>query len=228
MPPTGSLISLLDRVLLALRARLRLVSSIVMGVVLFLVLPKELSASTRALLTWDFSASLYLGLAWLLIMQASVSRTRWGARIQHDGAGAVLVLTVAAAIASLAAIVVELSGLKDLSPSRQDLHVVLVAFTLIISWLLVHTAFALHYANLFYETSSPAGTGELEFPSHRPPAYMDFLYFAMVVGMTSQTSDVLVKTTRMRQLVTIHAMLGFLFNTTLLAMTVNIGASILD
>ena len=198
------------------------------GAVLFLALPSTLSTSTRALFAWDLGACLYLGLAWRLIASASLSRSRWGARIQHDSAAAVLSLTVAAAVASLAAILMELSGMKGLPPAKQDLHVVLAAFTLIVSWLLVHTAFALHYAGVFYESTSPSGTGALEFPGRRLPLYMDFLYFATVVGMTSQTSDVLIRTTRMRRLVTIHAMIAFFFNTTLLALTINIAASILD
>lgn len=220
--------SKLGGIVQAIRARMRLIASVTAGAALFVGLPHELPTSTRALLTWDLSASLYLGLAWFLIARASVSRTRWGARIQRDGAAAVLFLTVAAAVASLAAILVELSGMKSLSTSTQDLHVVLVAVTLVISWLLVHTAFALHYACAFYESTSPNGTGALQFPDQGLPVYMDFFYFAIVVGMTSQTSDVVIMTTRMRKLVSIHAMLSFLFNTTLLALTVNIAASILD
>ncbi len=220
--------STLGRIAQAFRARLRLIAPMTVGMALFVSLPREFSASTRALFAWDLSASLYLGMAWFLIANASVSRTRWGARIQHDGAAVVLFLTVTAAVASLAAILVELSGMKSLSPAKQDLHVVLVAFTLVISWLLVHTAFALHYAGAFYESTSPNGTGALEFPRHRLPVYMDFFYFAMVVAMTSQTSDVVITSTRMRRLVTIHAMISFFFNTTLLALTVNIAASILD
>ena len=210
------------------RARSRLIGSLTLGGLLFSFLPQQWPMSTRALVTWDASAGLYLVLAWLLIARASVTRTRWGAQIQHDGAAAVLFLTVAAAVASLAAIIIELSGLKNLPPVEQDLHIALVACTLIVSWLLVHTAFALHYASDYYASLSLERAYALEFPRQQAPVYMDFLYFSLVVGMTSQTSDVAITTTPMRRLVMTHAMISFLFNTTLLALAVNIAASILD
>ena len=77
----GSLKTRIGRVVLAIRARMRLVSSITVGAAVFCALPHTLSTSTRALLTWNLTAGLYLGLAWFLIARASVSRTRWGARI---------------------------------------------------------------------------------------------------------------------------------------------------
>jgi uncharacterized membrane protein len=209
------------------RARARLVVALSAIPAVFAILPTRWYIPIRALLAWDCAAALYVVLAWSLMLRASPARTRWGARIQRDGAPMVLFLTVAAALASLAAILLDLSGLNILSPADQDLHIGLVAATLVVSWLLVHTAFALHYASLFYERDRPEEKRPLDFPRRQPPVYMDFLYFAFVVGMTSQTSDVAVRTTAMRRLVTIHAMMGFFFNTALLALTINIAGSIL-
>jgi len=152
---------------------------------------------------------------------------KWRAQVQDDGAAAVLFLTVAAAVASLAAIVLELSGLKTYPPSKQGLHVGLAMATFIASWLLVHTAFALHYAHVYYASVGKNGDPPLGFPQQDAPVYMDFLYFAMVVGMTSQTADVALASTRMRRLVMAHGMIAFIFNTTLLALTINIAASLL-
>ena len=104
------------------RARPRLAISSVAGVRAFFVLSPELAASTRALVTWDVGAGHYLVLAWIMIGRSSVEHMRWRARVQDDGAGAVLFLTVAAAIASLAAIILELSGLKTSTPVRQSQH----------------------------------------------------------------------------------------------------------
>ena len=228
MRPIGQPPSVFSRILLAIRARIRLVTALGAAPVAYALLPRELSDSTRALLTWDLSAVLYLVLAWSLMLGASLSRTRWGARIQRDGAAAVLILTVAAALTSLAAILIELSGLKNLPVTQQHMHVALVVATLVVSWLLVHTAFALHYASDFYASPSPHGTGALQFLPDHPPVYMDFLYFALVVGMTSQTSDVAVTTTSMRRLVAFHSLISFFFNTALLALTINIASSIVD
>jgi uncharacterized membrane protein len=209
------------------RARPRLISSGLSGVLAFLLLPSSLAFSTQALVTWDIGAGLYLMLAWIMIGRSSVEHMRWRARIQDDGAAVVLVLTVAAAIASLAAIILELSGLKTYPPTRQGFHVGLVAATFAASWLLVHTAFALHYAHVYYMSIGKEIGAPLEFPRQESPIYLDFLYFAMIIGMTSQTADVAIASTRMRRLVMVHGIVGFVFNTTLLALTVNIAAGLL-
>jgi uncharacterized membrane protein len=198
------------------------------GLALFVLLPPSVIPATRALVTWDAGAGLYLALAWIMMGRATVDHMRWRARSQDDGAAAVLFLTVAAATASLAAIVMELSGLKDLPAAWQGLHVGLVAITFAASWLLVHTAFALHYAHAYYVAHGQAGSGPLEFPRQEAPVYMDFLYFSLVVGMTSQTADVAIATTRMRRLVMAHGIIAFVFNTMLLALTINIAASMLS
>lgn len=197
------------------------------GVMAFLILPAELAISTRALLTWNVGAGLYLLLAYILIMRASIEHMRWSARVQDDGAAVVLFLTVAAAVASLVAIVMELSGLKSGTLVRQTLHLGLVGATFMASWLLVHTSFALHYAHAYYVSPGENGAAPLEFPRQEAPSYIDFLYFSMVVGMTSQTADVAIASTRMRRLVMVHGMIAFVFNTTLLALTINIAASLL-
>ncbi|WP_295445738.1 DUF1345 domain-containing protein [uncultured Thiodictyon sp.] len=191
------------------------------------VLPVTLEPTTRALITWDIGAGLYLVLAWLMFSRTPVEQMRERARVQDDGAKLVLMLTVAAAVASLAAIVMVLSGLKKLPTTQQELLLGLVAVTFIASWLLVHTTFALHYAHDYYASLSRNASPPLEFPDQESPVYMDFLYFAMVIGMTSQTADVGLATTRLRRLVMAHGMIAFAFNTTLLALTVNIAADLL-
>jgi uncharacterized membrane protein len=210
-----------------IRARPRLTMSIVAGALAFPLLPQAWSASTRGLATWDAGVGLYLMLAWLMMGRASVEHMRWRARLQDDGAAVVLFLTVAAAIASLAAIVLELSGLKAFPLVRQELHLALAAGTFAGSWLLVHTSFALHYAHAYYVTTSGEGGAPLEFPRQEAPVYLDFLYFAVVIGMTSQTADVAIASTRMRRLVMVHGLIAFVFNTTLLALTINVAASLL-
>lgn len=222
-PAHSSLIRLWHQV----HARLRLVISAVAGTLVFCLLPSGLAASTRALVTWDVGAGLYLILAFVLIGRASVEHMRWRARLEDDGAAVVLFLTVAAASASLVAIGMELSGLKSGTPLRQGSHLALAAVTFLASWLLVHTSFALHYAHAYYVLLGRNGGAPLEFPRQDAPVYMDFLYFSMVVGMTSQTADVAIASTKMRRLVMAHGIIAFVFNTTLLALTINVAAGLL-
>jgi uncharacterized membrane protein len=209
------------------RARPRLATAVVVGAFAFFALPTSLAVATRALAMWDIGGGLYLVLAWILMGRASVAHMRWRARLQDAGAAAVLTLTIVAAVASLAAIVLELSGLKAISPARQGLHVALSVLTFAVSWLLVHTTFALHYAHVYYVSGGGEGGRPLEFPQQDVPVYMDFLYFAMIVGMTSQTADVAIASTRMRRIAMAHGMISFVFNTSLLALTINIAAGLL-
>ena len=210
-----------------MRVRPRLLASMTAGVLAFLLLPPRFAASTRDLIAWDVGAGLYLVLAWAMMGRATVEHMRWRARVQDDGAAVILFLTVAAAFASLAAMVLELAGLKAGTRFGQGLHLAFVAATFIASWLLVHTAFALHYAHAYYASAAKEGGAPLAFPRQDTPGYVDFLYFSMVVGMTSQTADVALASTRMRRLVMAHGMIAFVFNTALLALTINVAASLL-
>lgn len=211
----------------SMRVRPRLLASVIAGVLAFLLLPPRFTASTRGLITWDVGAGLYLLLAWVMMGRASVEHMRWRARVQDDGAAVILFLTVAAAFASLAAMVLELAGLKTGTHFGQGLHLAFVAATFAASWLLVHTAFALHYAHAYYASAAKDGDAPLAFPRQDAPGYVDFLYFSMVIGMTSQTADVALASTRMRRLVMAHGMIAFVFNTALLALTINVAASLL-
>ncbi len=210
-----------------LRVRPRLLAGTAIGLLACALLPSQYGASARALVAWDVGACLYLILAWVMMARATVDHMRWRARLQDDGAAVVLFFTVVAAIASLAAIILELTGMKALSPARQLIHIGLVAVTFAASWLLVHTSFALHYAHAYYGRTSQQGGAQLEFPGTPMPIYGDFLYFAIVIGMTSQTADVAIASTRMRRLTMFHGLVSFAFNTTLLALTVNIAASMI-
>jgi uncharacterized membrane protein len=212
-------------VLRQIRVRPRLVSGTLLGLAALLVLPSALSRPTRALLAWDAGTGLYLALAGVMMLRENVERMRWRARREDDGAAAVLGLAVAAAVASLAAIVLELVGVRNYPPRAQTVHLALAAVTILLSWTFVHTAFALHYAHQFYvdrHASAPC----LEFPGGGQPDYVDFLYFSFVIGTTSQTADVSISSRSMRRLALLHGVIAFLFNTTLLALTVNIAASL--
>ncbi len=215
------------RFLRQLRVRPRLVLATLVCLLLPPLLPASLPATTRALVAWDLGAGLYVALAWTMMLRFSLERMRWRARIEDDGAVAVLVLTLVAAVASVAAIVLELVGCRNLPGSSQVPHLVLAGATILISWCFVHTAFAIHYAHEYYvERGGPHRQG-LEFPGVEPPDYTDFLYFSFVIGTTSQTADVSIGSRTMRRLALLHGVVAFLFNTTLLALTVNIAASLL-
>jgi len=213
-------------VLQQLRVRPRLVTAAILGLTVAVLLPAWISRPTRALLAWDAGAGLYLVLAWIMMFRATVDHMQWRARRQDDGALVILALTVSAAVASLAAIAMELIGVKNDPPGIKTVHLGLSIVTILCSWFLVHTAFALHYAHEFYE---PGRKGHrcLTFAGNPEPDYVDFLYFAFVLGTTSQTSDVTIASSAMRRLALAHGVIAFFFNTTLLALAVNIAAGMI-
>jgi uncharacterized membrane protein len=148
---------------------------------------------------------------------------------QHDGAWTMFWVTLAGVAFSFIALTTELADAKDARAFTRGVHVGLVAGTLILSWLVTHVVFAFRYAHEYYATAPGAVRvkGGLTFPGDDPPDYWDFAYFALVVGMTFQVSDVQITSRKLRRLALLHGMIGFMFNTVIVALTVNIAASLL-
>jgi uncharacterized membrane protein len=201
-------------------ARPRTFSSILIGIVAFFLLPGSLRLVTRLLISWDIFATLYLALAYIMVLRSELAHIKRNAVLQDDGRFLILLLTALGAFASLAAIVFEL-GASHRSPPQLALATVTIA----LSWAVVHTAFALHYAHDYYRGTVPGG---LQFPSgdrHGHADYWDFVYFSFVIGMTAQVSDVGITDKTIRRTATVHGIISFVFNTALLALMVNIAAS---
>lgn len=176
---------------------------------------------TRILIGWDVAVAAYLALAYYMIVYSDVARIKRRAATQDEGRFVILILTAGAALASLGAILAELG-----SSGRQPLNLALASLTIVLSWTFTHTMFALHYAHDFYERTRLAGDG-LIFPGNEKPDYWDFVYFSLVIGMTSQVSDVAVACKPIRRTVAAHGVISFFFNAALLALFVNIAASAL-
>ena len=204
-------------------ARPRLFSSLAIGVVVAAAcaLVTDWQLAARLLTGWDIAVALYLGLAFHLIVTTDVQQIQAHAAQQDEGQLTILTCTVAAAVASLAAIFVVLGTTGGTPRPRSPL--ILAGFTILLSWAFIHTIFALHYAHEFYDET--AGRG-MSFPGDDPrPDYLDFVYFSFVIGMTSQVSDVAITSKLVRRTATAHGIVSFLFNAALLALTVNIAAS---
>jgi len=183
----------------------------------------------RAVLAWDIGVMVFLALSATLFVTERLDRMAEDAEAQEEGEWTVFWLTMAAVAFSFVAIIQAFAGMKEMPPAARSLHVILVAVTLLVSWLMTHTAFALRYAHEYYEIDS-AGVGivgGLEFPGERQPDYLDFLYFSMVLGMTFQVSDVQITARKFRRLAVAHGLLSFLYNTIILALTVNLAAGLL-
>lgn len=200
--------------------RKRTFIAIAFGVLVFLLLSETRRLATRLIVGWDAFAALYLVLAYIVMLRCDVGHIRRSAVLQDDGRFLILLLTALGALASLGAIVFELGAAKG-----NKAGLILAIVTIALSWTLVHTAFALHYAHDFYRGKKPGG---LQFPSgeaHTEADYWDFVYFSFVIGMTAQVSDVGITDRIIRRTATVHGIVSFVFNTALLALMVNIAAS---
>jgi uncharacterized membrane protein len=203
----------------------RLIACMLVGCVVGAAWPDIDKPVVRALLGWNVLVWLYLALVVVAIARAEHGHYKRRALEQAESAAAVLAIVVGAAVVSLLAIVFELVAAKAAGPHHMLPHLVFAAVTVLGSWLLLPTLFALTYASEYYKHDPDCG---LAFPDSEPgfePDHIDFLYFSFTIAVTAQTSDVGVTTRAMRRLVLFQSLLSFVFNTTILAFTVNAAAS---
>lgn len=210
-----------------LRLRPRLLSAVIAGSALAALWPGDLSTTTRLLLGWDFTLWIYLPLAlWMMLGRGSSVDVQKRASRLAEGLPVMLLLAVIGALASFGAIALELGTARSGHAAGAATLIFAIA-TVCSSWLLLPVEFGIAYAAL-YHGEGKAAQG-LEFPGDDgPPDYGDFLYFSITVAATSQTSDVCVNSRAMRRLVLVQALLAFVFNTGVLALTINILASLVS
>jgi uncharacterized membrane protein len=213
-----------------LRHHLRVVLSVLLGIVAYLILPRTIGGGTRLLAAFDLAAVAFLGAVWIMVARATTHDMRRRSRIEDESRYVVLALSAAAAVAILLAIASELHDIRKQPPAATSLRVALAAITILLAWFFMNTIFALHYAHFFYGDSDGSLGAEargLVFPGRAEPDYWDFLYFSFVIGMTFQVSDVQIENRRLRQIALAHGVLAFFFNVVVLALTINIIAGLL-
>ena len=211
-----------------IRARPRLFIAAAAALVVGLLLPTAMAshAVTRFLVAWNVGTCLYVLLAAIMMTRSSSQNMRRRAQIQDDGQFVILILVVISSVASLVAIAGELAVVKDMHGLIKIEHVCLAGLTVVSSWAFIQVMFALHYAHDYYAAQALGKSPGLQFPEDDHPEYGDFFYFSAVIGTSGQTADVAFVTKPMRRVGSIHCILAYLFNTTVLALLINIGASL--
>jgi uncharacterized membrane protein len=209
-------------------ARPRLLSSVAVGFATALLLPESVSqlAVTRAIIGWNVGAILYLVLAMRMMFWSTHEGMRARALQQDEGNTLVLIFVITAALMCIGAIVAQLAVAKDLRGQLRYAHIALAGLTIATSWAFTQTMFALHYAHDYFVCAIKGEHGGLDFPGGQPPDYGDFLYFATVIGTSGQTADVSLSSRKMRRIGMVHCVLAFFFNTTLVALTINIASGL--
>jgi uncharacterized membrane protein len=198
------------------------------GIALLLFMPASISAPVRETTAWCLGAATYLLLAFRLMTKCHSDRIKLRAGIQDDSGILILGLILLAIFSSFSAIFGLLTEAKHSGAQAKMLFVGLAAVTIFISWMVMQVAFALHYAHQYYRPghSLPAGVHGLNFPQDVHPDYWDFFYFSTSIGAASQTSDVDINSKELRRLTTLHAIVSFFFNVTIVALMINLAASL--
>lgn len=202
-------------------AHKRLFVSIVIGLLVFWLLQRKDGLPVPpGFFAWDIGVTCFLVSVYWMVSHSDADLIRCQSAKQDEGRNVVLVGAIGAVIISVAVILVWLSG--EMSAGKTPAHdLVLVFLTIPLSWVFIHTIFMLHYAHEYYAEHRGAGGG-LRFPGDEQPDYWDFVYFAFGIGMAAQVADVVVTSKPVRHVVMIHSIVSFVFNVTLIAMSVSI------
>lgn len=178
-----------------------------------------LSIPSALLLGFDFGALVYLGVMLRVFNHAKPDHLRAYAQSQDVGHRGTLWSAVALSTVVLVALATELNAAK----SGGVLQIIIAAISIVLSWLFMNTMFAVHYAHSYYGADQRSDKG-LNFPGDKQPDYWDFVYFAIVLGMTFQVSDVEITSREVRRTALVHSVIAFFFNVFIIAISVNIAA----
>ena len=215
-------------------SRPRLTSGIAIGLLAFILSSFALSnleASTRAIVSWDLTCLWFIVLTLAHMRTQTLEDLKANVAAQDEGQGIIVTVVMIAAAASLYAVALELSFAKDAHGVAKDLRVGLALVTVALSWFTTQLIFALHYAHEYYapDKTTPEEddvVGGLKFPGGQEPDNWDFLHFATVIGVASQTADIAFTKKRLRRIGTVHGIISFTFNTAVLALTINLLAGL--
>lgn len=214
-----------------LEAHHRFTICAIFGILSFFSLGHALNLPFRLILGWDAYAACFLALAWTRIFSITPKEVVKMATLQHTSRMIIFVGVLIAACVSMVAVAFLLGSAKDLPMSARSGHIICAVSTVILSWVMVHTLFTLHYGYLYYRKHSPDQDDpgkRLLFPGdEKYPDYYDFAYFSFTVGMCFQVSDVCITSKQIRRAVLGHSVLSFAYNTAILALAMNLVAGLL-
>lgn len=199
------------------RATGRFLLSAGVGVLAVLLTPGSPAWQLRAMVGWDATALTLLGLCWHILRNSDARTTELRAGDSDPGGRAVFVIAVLSSLFSLFAATLVLRMMRG--QSCGEFWVVLALVSVALSWIVTHTAYTFRYAHLYYTGESNGG---LAFPGSATPCDMDFAYYAFTIGMYFQVSDVQITASDIRRATLGHALVSFVFNTTIVALSLNV------
>lgn len=203
----------------------KLAICLLIALITFLLTRNRVSAIVSSMYIWITFALSYLFFSWVIILSYHPTEVRAVANKEDWGGTIIFLFVLLAAFVSLFAIIFLLKSIPDESKKGLSMHILLAIASVFCSWTLIHTLFTLKYAHKYYgmgdQNDSDAVQG-LEFPGEKEPDFLDFAYFSFVVGMTFQVSDVQITSREIRRLALMHSFLSFVYNTVIVALSINI------
>jgi uncharacterized membrane protein len=176
------------------------------------------------ILIWIAFALSYTVMNLVILFRRSIAQIKKTA-MDDDGSSAfVLGMILLASLASVVTLFLLIIS-KEVQTYDKAFFSITAISGMLISWVMIHTVFTFHYAHLYYNDEKKSARG-LDFPGSEDPDYLDFAYFAFVIGCTFQVSDVEIRSKTMRRLVLLHGLLSFGLNTFVVALMVNLVAGI--
>ncbi len=197
-------------------------------IVYFIVEIKNIDALTHIMIGWDVFSVCMIVMTWITFFITTAKQIRIQSKVQDPNRSIVFILILISTLASFLTVILLIVSKKG-DPTGFSWHLPIAVAGMLFSWILIHTGFTLRYAHIFYgdhKTEPNTHAGGLDFPGDTLPDYLDFAYFSFVLGMTFQVSDVQITSKRFRRLALLHGLISFSFDTTMIALTINILAGI--
>jgi uncharacterized membrane protein len=203
---------------------IRLIIALLIGVVVALIGLLMHVGAISILIGWEAAVIIFIVWIWFIIWPMSHKRTSDFAQREDPGRVGVDIILILASLASLGAVGYALFQAHTTDDTGRQLLLTLISlFSVVVSWILVHTIYALRYARFYY---SKEIDGTIDFNKEHKPAYSDFIYVAFTVGMTYQISDTNIIGTEFRKTVLRHAILSYVFGTVIVATTISLIAGL--
>jgi uncharacterized membrane protein len=203
----------------------RLLISVLVGVIVFFLLPAQWTVLARVLASWNLGVPLFLILIYKWMTRLSACELSERYKAEDETAPVILIISILGAILAVVSIVALFSSLDHASSTEKGLHIGLASLTVIDSWILIPTMFTLHYADMFYSTAPD--NRPLRFPDTSEPVFWDFAYFSFTIAAACQTADVSTAQGTIRKVLIAHSILSFFFNASILGFAINVTAGLI-
>lgn len=190
----------------------------------------KVDPKSRIILGWDTFCIFMIFLNWLLFFTTTPNELCTIVEKQDDGLKVIFMIVLVAVCFSLFGTLLLLNS-KGESTFNKIFHTIVSLSPVLFSWILLHTTFTIRYAHLYHDhnkLNTGSNIGGIDFPQTDHPDYLDFAYFSFVIGMTFQVSDVVVSSRVIRRFVLMHSLISFVFNTIIVALTINTIAGLIQ